>query len=95
MVIGTIPADIATKEALLVWTVAEMRKEIMQATPTAQYPQTITEAQGYFPSDVISIQEIKTVDGGSRHILRVLMPVNPAYYGASQSVYQFAGLMLP
>lgn len=95
MILGTIPSDIATKEALLVWVVGEMRREIFEANPSAQYPQKVTEAQGFFPSDVVSIQEISSVDGGPRHVLRVLMPVNPAYYGASNPVYQYAGLLQP
>lgn len=95
MVIGTIPADIATKEQLIVWAVAEIRRELAAANASVQYPKQITEAQGYFPSDVIAIQEISTVDGGSRHILRVLMPVSPAYYGADAPVYQFCGQILP
>lgn len=95
MVIGTIPPDIATKEQLLVWVVSEIRADIAANSPTATYPAKITEAQGYYPSDVISIQEISTIDGGDRHILRILMPVDPAYYGASNPVYQYCGLLRP
>lgn len=95
MIIGTIPPDIATMEQLITWGVSELRRELSEANPSAQYPQRITEAQGYFPSEVIAIQEISTIDGGSRHILRILMPVAAAYYGANQPVYQFCGQILP
>lgn len=95
MIIGTIPPSIATMEQLITWGISELRRELSEANPTAQYPAKITEAQGYFPSDVIAIQEVSTVDGGSRHILRVLMPVSPAYYGASAPVHEFCGLILP
>jgi hypothetical protein len=95
MILGIIPPEITTKEQLIVWAVAELRRDISANTPTPTFPDKITEAQGFFPNDIITIQELVTIDGGPRHILRIAMPVDPEYYGASSAVWNFAGLIRP
>jgi chorismate mutase len=90
MLLGTIPPEILTKEAMIVWAVATLREGMVDAVDSPAFPKKITETNGFFPSDVISLQELNTVDGGYRHVIRVLMPVDPSYYGGSNSVWQYA-----
>lgn len=94
MLLKPIPTQITTQEQLVVWAVSELRNRLYSQGTTVLSPHQITESQGYYPSDVVSIQEIRSVDAGPRHILRVLMPVAPGYYGASTPVWQFAGLIV-
>lgn len=90
MLLGTIPPEILTKEALIVWAFAELRAAQVAAIDSPAYPKQITETHGFFPGDTLSIQDIHTVDGGYRHILRAVIPVDPAYYGSPNPVWQFA-----
>lgn len=54
----------------------------------------ITEYPGYAPSEMLKNDEISTVDGGYVHALRILVPVNPSYYGSAQPVWNFAGVII-
>jgi hypothetical protein len=90
MLLGTVPPEVLTKEAMIVWAFATLRQAMNDAPDSPAYPKRITETAGFFPSEVIQIQELSTVDGGPRHILRVVMPIDPNYYGSSSPVWQFA-----
>lgn len=83
------PLDITTHEENILWSFTQIKTNLSAATISTQYPKQIIEAQGYYASEVVSVQEISSVDGGPRHILRILMPVVPAYYGSSNPVWKF------
>lgn len=88
MILTTRPSTVTTHEENLMWSLTELIRA-QHASGTA--PTQITEANGYYPSDVITTTPIRTVDGGYRHVVRVLMPINPQYYGSTTPVYEFAG----
>lgn len=88
MLLTTRPSEITTHEQNIAWSISQLIQA--QATATTLPPKVI-EAEGYFPSDIIAVTPIRTVDGGYRHVMRVLMPVNPAFYGASIPVWRFVG----
>lgn len=50
----------------------------------------LTESEGYYSSQQISVQTVSTVDAGECHVLRIVIPVRPNYYGAASSVWNFA-----
>lgn len=79
---------VTTHEENIMWSVSEL---IQGQHANGLAPTQITEANGYYPSDVITVTPIRTVDGGYRHVVRILMPVDPLYYGSSTPVYEFAG----
>ena len=82
------PASVDTFEENISWSVAQL---IMAQAASGTLPLQITEQGGYFASDVISVLPIRTVDGGYRHVIRILMPVNPGYYGSNIPVWEFVG----
>lgn len=82
------PSEVTTHEMNILWSVATLIQA--QANSTTPPPRII-EAEGYFPSDIISVTPIRTVDGGYRHVTRLLMPVNPAFYGSAIPVWRFVG----
>lgn len=87
------PADILTHEQNLLWSASEIRKTLVSQPDNTIAPRKIVEAEGYFASDVVSIQEINPPAAYPRHVVRVLMPIAPAYYGASLPVWKFAGVL--
>ena len=88
MLLGTKPSTVTTHERNIIWSVATL---IGTQANSGLLPPKIIEAEGYFPGDIIQITPIRTVDGGYRHVVRVLMPVNPAFYGAAIPVWEFTG----
>ena len=82
------PASVTTHEENIMWSVAQL---IAAQAASGQQPPRIIEADGFFPSDIVQVTPIRTVDGGYRHVVRLLMPVNPAFYGASIPVWDFVG----
>lgn len=88
MLLGTKPATVTTHERNIIWSVATL---IGTQASSGLLPPKIIEAEGYFPSDIIQVSPIRTVDGGYRHVVRLLMPVNPAFYGAAIPVWEFTG----
>jgi hypothetical protein len=88
MLLGTKPATVTTHERNIIWSAATL---IGTQASSGLLPPKIIEAEGYFPSDIIQITPIRTVDGGYRHVVRLLMPVNPAFYGAAIPVWEFTG----
>jgi hypothetical protein len=91
MLLTATPPGITTHEQNILWSLSELRKQLYSQSTSTAHPHQVIEAQGYYPSDVVAIQEIRSVDGGSRHVLRVLMPVSPDYYGSASPVWTFAG----
>lgn len=89
------PPDILSHEQNILWSFAQIKTALAAAAVSIDYPKQIIEAQGYYASEVISIQEIASVDGGPRHILRILMPVTPQYYGSSNPVWTFSKPIAP
>lgn len=87
------PTDIATHEQNILWSVAELRKILVAQPDNAIAPRKIVEAEGYFASDVISIQEISPPASYPRHVVRLLMPIAPGYYGSSLPVWKFVGAL--
>lgn len=88
MQLGTKPATVTTHERNIIWSVATL---IATQSNSGLLPPKIIEADGYFPSDIIQVTPIRTVDGGYRHVVRLLVPVNPAFYGAAIPVWEFTG----
>lgn len=88
MLLTTRPAAVTTHERNILWSVATL---VAAQANSGLQPPKIIEADGYFPGDIIQISPIRTVDGGYRHIVRLMMPVNPAFYGASIPVWEFCG----
>lgn len=85
------PLSVDTHEENIMWSVAELVKA--QAA-SGVLPLQITEQGGYYPSDTISAVPIRTVDGGYRHVVRILMPVNPGFYGSNIPVWEFVGQLV-
>lgn len=50
----------------------------------------LTESEGYYASQQISVQQVSTVDAGPCHVFRIVIPVRENFYGASSSVWTFA-----
>ena len=88
MLLTTRPAAVTTHERNILWSVATL---IAAQANSGLQPPKIIEADGYFPGDIIQVSPIRSVDGGYRHIVRLMMPVNPAFYGASIPVWEFCG----
>jgi hypothetical protein len=96
MLLGPIPSTVKTHEQNIAWSFSELLKELENPTVSdVTYPLQITESQGYYPSDVLSVQNVRTVDGGYRQILRMLMPIAAASYGGSKSVWEFVRPIAP
>ena len=91
MLLTTRPAEITTHEQNILWSVSQLRQILVSQPDNTIAPRKIIEAEGYYASDVISIQEISPPASIPRHVVRVLMPVVPGYYGATQPVWNFAG----
>lgn len=82
------PASVTTHEENIMWSVCSL---ISAQANSGLQPPRIIEADGYFASDIVQVTPIRTVDGGYRHVVRLLMPVNPAFYGAAIPVWEFVG----
>lgn len=50
----------------------------------------LTESEGYYSSQQISVQVVPTVDAGECHVLRIVIPVRSNFYGAPSPVWNFA-----
>ena len=87
------PASVLTHEQNILWSVSELRKTLVSQPLNDAAPRKIIEAEGYYASDVISIQEITPPASTPRHVVRMLVPISPGYYGASQPVWNFAGVL--
>ena len=87
------PATVLTHEQNILWSASELRKTLVSQPSNDTAPRKIIEAEGYYASDTISIQEITPPASTPRHVVRLLMPIAPGYYGASQPVWEFAGTL--
>ena len=94
MLLTPLPTDVTTHEQNILWSFTKLKTALAAATLSVTNPKQVIESQGYYASEIISIQEIASVDGGPRHILRILMPVKPEYYGSSNPVWKFAGVIV-
>lgn len=88
MILTPRPATVTTHERNIIWSVSSLIG--VQAASGLQPPK-IVEADGYYGSDIVQVTPIRTVDGGYRHVVRVLVPVNPAFYGSNIPVWEFVG----
>jgi hypothetical protein len=96
MLLGPKPATVLTHEQNIAWSLSEIISELENPTLSdALFPVQVTESQGYYPSEVISVQPVRTVDGGFRHIYRVLMPIAAASYAGSKAVWDFVKPIAP
>ena len=87
------PASVLTHEQNILWSTSELRKILVSQPVNDTAPRKIIEAEGFYASDVISIQEITPPESTPRHVVRLLMPIAPGYYGASQPVWEFSGVL--
>ncbi len=96
MLLGTKPSSVLTHEQNIAWSLSEIIKELENPSlSNAPFPLQVTESQGYYPSEVISVQPVRTVDGGFRHIYRILMPISAASYSGSKAVWDCVGSIAP
>ena len=93
MLLTSKPVNVLTHEQNILWSVSELRKVLVSQPLNDTVPRKIIEAEGYYASDTISIQEITPPASNPRHVVRLLMPIAPGYYGASQPVWEFAGTL--
>jgi len=56
---------------------------------------SLTEFPGYAPTEQLTHNGISTVDAGYVQALRILIPVNPQFYGSPSPVWNFAGIIVP
>lgn len=82
------PSTVTTHERNIIWSVSSL---ISAQANSGLQPPKIIEAEGFFASDIVQVTPIRSVDGGYRHVVRLLVPVNPAYYGAALPVWEFTG----
>lgn len=88
MLLTTRPSTVTTHERNIIWSICSL---ISAQANSGLAPGKIIEADGYFESDLIQVTPIRTVNGGYRHVVRILVPVNPAFYGAALPVWEFVG----
>ena len=82
------PGSVAKHEQNILWSYAEICR---RQNESGFLPDRIIETEGFFASDVMNLTPIHTIDGGYRQILRILLPVNPGYLGASIPIWEFVG----
>ena len=87
------PASVLTHEQNILWSASELRQTLVSQPENDTAPRKLIEAEGYYASDVISVHEIFPPAGKPRHVIRLLVPIEPGYYGASQPVWNFAGAL--
>lgn len=91
MLLPTPPASVDTCEEMIMFCVSK----IIQAQAAAgSLPLQITEQYGYFPSDTVTSVPLRTVDGGYRQVVRLLIPVNPGYFGSNIPIWEFTGQLV-
>ena len=91
MLLTPLAAGILTNERALMFYYTRLKT---QAVAGGFAVPQITEYPGYAPSEMLKNDEIPSVDGGYIHALRILIPVNPTYYGSSSPVWSFAGIIV-
>jgi hypothetical protein len=84
------PSTVLTHEQNILWSVAAILERLSTRPENPKTPLKLTESEGYYPSDVVSVTPINTKDGGARHVVRLLIPVSGEYYGSSSPVWMFA-----
>jgi hypothetical protein len=90
MLLTTKPATVLTHEQNILWSFSELRRMLNGQPVNDTAPRRVVETEGYYASDVLSVAEIGA-HVEPRHALRILIPVKPGFYGASQAVWEFAG----
>lgn len=91
MLLPTIPVEVTTCEAAIMFLTAKL---IQAQASAGALPLQITEQYGYYPSELITCLPLRTVDGGNRQVLRILMPVNAGYFGSNLPIWQFTGQLV-
>lgn len=91
MLLTPFPVEVTTNEAGIMFLVAKL---IQAQASAGTLPLQITEQAGYYPSDLITAVPLRTVDGGNRQVIRILMPVNAGYFGSSLPIWQFTGQLV-
>jgi len=92
MLLSPLPPGILTNERAVMFYYSALRT---QAVSGGFAIPSLVEYPGYAPSEMLSHNEISTVDAGYVHALRLLIPVNPAFYGASSPVWEYSGVIVP
>lgn len=82
------PTTVTTHERNILWSMCSL---ISGQNNTGFLPAQIVEQNGYFPSEMIALNPIRSVDGGYRQVGRILLPVNPSYLGAAIPIWEFCG----
>lgn len=85
------PNTVLTHEQNIMWSISVLRGMLNSQPVNTTAPRKIVEAEGFYASDVISIQDINPPADDPHQVLRILMPVTPDYYGSSRPVWEFAG----
>ena len=89
------PASVLTHEQNVLWSSIELRKALYTNPPSNTLPRKIIEAEGFYASDVISFIEAVPPLGATRLIIRMLMPIDLAYLGASDAPWTYVGDIAP
>ena len=91
MLLPTVPSSVDTCEEMIMFCVAKL---IQAQASSGALPLQITEQFGYFPSELITSVPLRTVDGGNRQVVRILMPVNAGYFGSNIPIWEFTGQLV-
>jgi len=85
-------AGVSTNERALLFYYTRL---LTQAVSGGFAVPSLTEFPGYAPTEQLTNNGIATVDGGYVQALRILIPVNPTFYGSASPVWNFAGIIIP
>jgi len=92
MLLTALGAGVTTNERALLFYYTRLRT---QAVAGGFSVPSLTEFPGYAPTEMLKNDDIPTVDGGYVQALRILIPVNPSYYGSASPIWNFAGIIIP
>ena len=91
MLLTPLETGILTNERALMFYYSKLKS---RAVASGFSIPSLTEFPGYAPTEMLKNDEISTVDAGYVHALRILIPVNPTYYGSTSPVWTFAGTIV-
>ena len=91
MLLSAKPPEVLTNESMIMFLYCKILNEQANAGVA---PIQITEGYGYYPSETLSAIPVRTVDGGDRQIIRILMPVDRRYFGSSNPIWEHTGIIV-
>lgn len=91
MLLSQKPPEVLTNEAMIMFLYCKILKAQAE---TGAAPIQITEGYGFYPSEQLAAIPVRTIDGGDRQIIRILMPVDRRYFGSSNPVWEHTGIIV-